>query len=70
MAATCLNMLPAVGALVEVRFEKLFVNCTVADVKSSYGKPRLLIRPVKGAGEQWVELDRIAKAENRLAVLA
>ena len=59
MSATCLTMLPAIGTQVTVRFEKLHVECTVRDVKSSWGKPRLQIVPVAGSGDQWVELDRI-----------
>jgi hypothetical protein len=60
--ATCIAMLPAIGAKVRVRFESLHVECTVRDVKNSYGKPRLLIVPAMGSGEQWVELSRIVNA--------
>ena len=35
---TCLNMLPAVGAWVQVRFESLWIECEVIDVKNSWGK--------------------------------
>jgi 2-keto-3-deoxy-galactonokinase len=52
-------MTPALGAHVNVRFEDLIIECWVKDVKNSYGKPRLLIVPVVGSGEQWVELGRV-----------
>lgn len=68
MAATCLNMLPAIGAQVSVRFEKVLIDCLVADVKNSWGKPRLLIRPQLGSGEQWVELDRVARTKATTAL--
>ena len=42
-----------------VRCEALEVACTVRDVKESYGRPRLLVRPEAGTGEQWVELGRV-----------
>ena len=60
MSATCLSMLPAVGAKITVRFESLSIDCTVKDVKNSWGKPRLLVEPLTGRGEQWVEMSRVA----------
>ena len=56
---TALDMLPAIGATVLVRFENLSILCTVKNVKNSWGKPRLLIAPVAGEGEQWIELGRV-----------
>jgi hypothetical protein len=56
---TALGMLPAIGAHVFVRFESLHVECWVKDVKNSYGQARLLVKPVTGTGEQWVEMRRI-----------
>ena len=56
---TAREMIPALGAHVLVRFESLTVECWVKDVKNSWGKPRLLIVPVVGSGEQWVELGRV-----------
>lgn len=57
---TAREMLPAIGASVAVRFEDLTVNCTVRNVKSSYGRTRLLVAPTAGSGEQWIELPRVA----------
>jgi len=70
MSATCLTMLPAIGTPVKVRFEKLVIECTVRDVKNSWGRPRLEVVPAAGSGTQWVELDRIllAPAVGALAV--
>lgn len=62
MTATAREMIPALGAHVLVRFESLTVECWVKDVKTSWGKPRLLIVPVTGSGEQWVELGRVTVA--------
>jgi hypothetical protein len=56
---TAREMIPALGAHVLVRFESLTVECWVKDVKNAWGKPRLLIVPVVGSGEQWVELGRV-----------
>ena len=39
--------------------EYLSVDLTVADAKRSYGRTLLLVRPVAGGGEQWVEESRI-----------
>jgi hypothetical protein len=62
---TCKDMIPAIGAKVAVRFESLTVVCEVRDVKMSWGKPRLLVVPVSGVGEQWVELSRIIVQSSR-----
>ncbi len=42
-----------------LRCEYLSIEVTVADAKRSYGRTLLLVRPVSGAGEQWVEEGRI-----------
>ena len=44
------------GAL---RCEYLSVNISVADAKRSYGRTLLLVRPISGTGEQWVEESRL-----------
>lgn len=56
---TATQMTPAIGMQVLVRCEGLAVECTVLDVKHSYGRPRLLVTPVSGVGEQWIELARV-----------
>lgn len=58
---TAKDMLPAIGQSVAVRFEEILVNCTVRNVKSSYGRTRLLVTPTAGMGEQWVEIPRVSK---------
>jgi hypothetical protein len=56
---TALDMIPAIGARVSVRFESLQIEATIKNVKNAWGQPRLLIAPVSGTGEQWVELGRV-----------
>jgi len=56
---TALDMIPALGARVLVRCEAMQIECTVKNVKNSYGQPRLLVAPVAGSGEQWVEMRRV-----------
>jgi len=62
---TATEMIPAVGHTVEVAFESITVTCRVIDVKSSWGKPRLKVVPVSGAGSQWVELPRVVRCYNQ-----
>lgn len=62
MANTAKQMIIAVGSNVLVRCEDLWVTCVVEDVKNSYGRERLLVRPVVGDGTQWVEMSRIVRA--------
>ena len=49
-----------IGRTGALRCECLWVNVTVADAKRSYGRTLLLVRPVSGSGEQWVEENRIS----------
>ena len=38
---------------------RMNVTCTVKDAKQSYGCIRLLIVPLDGSGETWVNLDSV-----------
>jgi hypothetical protein len=38
-------------------------QAVIADAKTSYGVDRVLIRPVSGKGEAWVNADKIAPHE-------
>jgi hypothetical protein len=60
-AATATQMIVAVGELVQLRSGELWIDCTVQDVKLSWGKNRLLVAPVAGDGLQWVELSSVRK---------
>jgi hypothetical protein len=56
---TARQLAPAIGAEVLVRFESVNIACTVVDAKNSWGQVRLLIQPVAGKGQQWIELGRL-----------
>lgn len=43
-----------------LRCEYLSVEVMIVDAKRSYGRTLLLVRPVSGAGEQWVEESRVS----------
>jgi hypothetical protein len=47
-----------------LRCEYLSVDVTIVDAKRSYGRTLLLVRPVSGSGEQWVEEGRVTGIEN------
>lgn len=59
---TVQTMQSMIGKIVELRFEYLSVSAEVIDAKSSYGKVRLLVKPVSGSGQQWIEESRIFNA--------
>lgn len=61
MKHTAQYMSPAIGQEIFVSMESLMIPCKVLDVKSSWGKIRLLVTPVRGEGEQWIEVERIKK---------
>jgi hypothetical protein len=48
-----------------LRCEYLSVDITIADAKRSYGRTLLLVRPVAGSGEQWVEEARVTGLGDR-----
>ena len=56
---TVRELAPAIGSVVLCRFEEIMVQVTVIDAKNSYGKIRLLVRPVAGSSEQWIEMHRL-----------
>ena len=53
-----------IGKSGALRCEYLSVDVTVADAKRSYGRTLLLVRPIAGSGEQWVEEGRVSGIEN------
>jgi hypothetical protein len=44
-----------IGKACVLRCEYISVDVTIVDAKRSYGRTLLLVRPVSGSGEQWVE---------------
>jgi hypothetical protein len=61
---TAKEMLPAIGSRALVRFESVQVECTITDAKFSYGNARVLVSPVSGQGNQWVDFSRLVSAVN------
>ena len=49
-----------IGKTGVLRCEYLSVDVAIVDAKRSYGRTLLLVRPVSGAGEQWVEESRVS----------
>lgn len=54
-----LQLARLIGTTVHVRFETITVACVIRDAKTGYGKPRFLVQPIAGCGEQWIEPSRI-----------
>jgi len=52
-----------IGKTGALRCEYLAVDVMVVDAKRSYGRTLLLVRPVSGSGEQWVEGNRVSFAD-------
>ena len=66
MSHTVKNMLPAIGAQVDVAcgIGNIAFTAVVLDVKSSWGNIRLLIKPLNGQGESWIELSRLRPCQS------
>jgi len=56
MTATAL--MQAIGQPVQIRMEKLVVNCTIQDIRHAWNRIDILIVPTSGSGKQWVALTR------------
>ncbi len=56
---TVREMRRAVGQTVLVRMEAWAVPCMVTDARFVWGRPQLLVAPVSGQGEAWIELGRV-----------
>ena len=67
---TANEMIVAVGQEVQLKSGSLWVACTVRDVKTSWGRTRLLIEPVTGSGKQWVELTSVSVPKSLEAINA
>jgi hypothetical protein len=59
-AFTAVEMLPALGQYLYVKFESITVLSQVINVKQSYGRIRVEIAPVNGEGHQWIEMSRVS----------
>jgi hypothetical protein len=58
---TAAEMAIAIGSTILVQCESIRVACIVKDAKNSWGRVRLLVTPLQGAGEQWVEMGRVSE---------
>jgi len=53
-----MELVRLLGTTVLVRFDALSFECAVIDAKSAYGRIRLLVQPVSGCGQTWIEQNR------------
>ncbi len=58
--------LPPIGSVVRVRMEMLEVDCRVLETGASYGRTRIVVTPMSGAGEQRIELGRLVPIKQPL----
>lgn len=58
---------PTIGQVVVVRMESFGIDMLVKDVKQSYGQIRLLVAPLNGTGEAWVDISRCSRGYTRTA---
>ena len=54
-----------IGKTGMLRCEYLSVQVEILDAKRSYGRTLILVRPVSGDGEQWVEENRVKNISER-----
>jgi hypothetical protein len=63
MSETAASMIVLVGRSAMVRFEKVSVQCNIIDSRYQWGRTDLLVEPVGGDGQQWVEKSRVIEAQ-------
>lgn len=52
-----------IGTVRILPVKKMFIEVKVLDAVESYGIPRILIEPVSGTGEQWVNISSTKEAK-------
>lgn len=52
------EMADLLGKTVQVKIDGFSVPMTINDVKIAYGNKRLLVSPLGGSGEQWIDASR------------
>ena len=70
MTHTAVSMIVAVGEVIQMRAGEVWVDVIVRDVKSAWGKHRLLVGPVAGDGQQWVEMSSVRRGPVARAMAA
>jgi len=50
-----------IGCNVTINLDGLSVDCLVLDTKSAWGMLRLLVKPVAGNGEKWIDSGRLQR---------
>jgi hypothetical protein len=43
-----------------LQMEKMQVRCIIRDVRVSFGREEVLVTPIGGDGQQWVNFDRVS----------
>lgn len=61
---TALEMMQAVGKVELIAFDEVLVQCEIIDAKTAWNRVRLLVRPVSGSGQQWVECGRVYRVKS------
>lgn len=69
---TAKSMAPAIGTHVDVAcgIGNIAFTAVVQDVKSSWGNIRLLVKPLNGQGESWIELSRLRPCQPSAPAIA
>lgn len=65
MNRTARQMVVAIGQTVVVRVESFGVEMVVKDVKQAWGQTRLLVAPIRGTGEAWVDCSRCSRIQDQ-----
>jgi len=56
---TTKEMMAVIGTNAVITMEKIKIEVEVMDARQNFGRTEYLVKPLAGAGEQWVEISRV-----------
>ena len=56
---TTKELMDIIGTNAVIHMEKIKVEVEILDARQNFGRTEYLIRPLAGAGEQWIKDDRL-----------
>lgn len=60
MTATSITKLVGQHGLISTERNQLWIEVTIQDARSSYGRQEVLVKPETGSGVAWINLKRVS----------
>jgi hypothetical protein len=53
------ELMEKVGTIAVISMEKIRIEVRITDARYNFGRTEYLVKPLAGAGEQWINSDRL-----------